>query len=234
MAGGTGLATALAALKGHAAAVAVVGTLVVGGSAAAVAVTTGAVHLPGSSTTQGSHGKSTETATNNTAAACANNGDAQRLADLFAPMFDSADSAKQSICTLFVGSDGHTVGFGEVQQALEITAAIEVNGGATDCLTSPAAHGQGTPTTHGKPAGTPTPQGGSSGFSVPTSTTATTMSIVKQIFAAEQHGTPLALLAQACGASHAGGSGQPTETPGAGAKPTGTPGARPTGTPGHP
>jgi hypothetical protein len=230
MAGGTGLATALAAIKGHAVAVAVVGTLVVGGSAATVAVTTGAVHLPGTPTNQqGSHGKATETTTNNTAAACANSGDAQRLAGLFAPMFDSADSAKQSICTLFVGNDGHAVGFGEVRQALEITAVIEANGGASDCLTNPAAHGQGTPTTHGKPEATTTPHGGSSGFSAPTSTTATTMSIVQQVLSAEQHGTPLALLAQACGAAQAvgnpgtSGRGEPTGTPGSGAKPTETP-----------
>jgi hypothetical protein len=42
MASGSGLATALAALKGHAVAVAVVGTLVVGGGATAAAVATDA------------------------------------------------------------------------------------------------------------------------------------------------------------------------------------------------
>lgn len=230
MAAGTGLATALAALKGHAVAVAVVGTLVVGGGAAAVAVTTGTVQLPGATTQHGAHGKATETVTGHTSAACANSGDAQRLANLFGPMFDSADSAKQSICTLFVGSDGHAVGFGEVQQSLEITAAIEANDGATDCLTGPGAHGQGTPTTHGRPTGTPGLQGGQPSFSVPTSTTATTMDIVSQVLAAEHHGTPLALLAQSCGAAQAMGnpgsssSGKPTGTPGSGAKPTGTPG----------
>lgn len=222
MAGSTGLATALAVVKGHAVALAVVGTLVLGGGAAAVAVTTGAVHVPGGTTQQVVHGTATGTSSSSTLAACTKSGDAQRLADLFAPMFDSKDSAKQSICTLFVGSDGHAVGFGEVQQVLEITAAIELNGGAADCLTTAGTHGQGTPTTKGKPAVTPFAGTGTPSFTAPTSTTAVTMDTVKQVFAAAKQGTPLAQLALNCGASHATGN------PG-----TSDPGQL-TGTPGHP
>ena len=237
MAAGTGLATALAALKAHAAAVAVIGTLVVGGGAAAVA--TGAVTLPGASAQhQTTHNdathtaSSTEAATGNTAAACAASGDTQRLVAAFAPMFDSKASAQQSICSLFVGSDGHTLGFGQIQQALEITAAIESNGGSTACLTGPATHGQGTPTDKGKPTGTPgSNNNGQPSFSAPTATTATTMSLVKRVLDTAQSGTPLAQLAQSCGA------GQVTGNPSAGSGPTGqpegTPGAKPTGTPGH-
>lgn len=240
MAAGTGLATALAALKAHAVAVGVIGTLVVGGGAAA-AVATGAVQLPGASSQhQTSHvdathtASSTEAATGHTAAACAASGDTQRLVDAFSPMFDSKDSAQQSICSLFVGSDGHVLGFGEVQQALEITAAIEGNGGSTACLTGTDMHGKGTPTTKGKPTGTPGTAGGQSSFTAPTSTTATTMSLVKQVLDASQHGVPLARLAQNCGAGHVTGnpgSGSGSGTPD---QPEGTPGAKPTGTPGHP
>jgi hypothetical protein len=234
MASGSGLATALAALKGHAVAAAVVGTLVVGGGAAVVAVTTGAVHLPGAATTQGQdNGKATEApdkATPHTAAACANSGDAARLATIFAPMFGGGTSgtsaAKTEICTLFVGSDGHAFGFGEVQQVLEITAAIEANGGKTACLTGSDSHGQGNG------------NGGQPSFTAPTSDAGTTDSIIGKVLKAVQDGTPLAQLAQNCDAPHATGNpgsgdghGQPTGTPGA--RPTGTPGAKPTGTPGH-
>lgn len=234
MAAGTGLATALAAVKAHAAAV-VIGALVVGGGAAAVA--TGAVQLPGASSQhQTAHGAAIKTEspsateTGHSAAACATNGDADRLAATFASMFDSKDSAKQSICSLFVGADGHPLGFGEVQQTLEITAAIEANGGSTACLASTDTHGQGTPTDKGKPTGTPGSAAGQPNFTVPTSTTATTMSLIKQVLGAEQHGVPLAQLAQSCDAGHATGN------PGSGndGRPTGTPGAKPTGTPGHP
>ena len=103
MASGSGLATALAALKGHAVTVAVVGTLVVGGGATAAAVATGTVHVPGLNAPQDNGGTTAR------AAACANNGDAQRLATIFAPMFDTKASAQDAICTLFVGADGHRV-----------------------------------------------------------------------------------------------------------------------------
>jgi len=227
MASGTGLATALAALKGHAAAVAVVGTLIVGGGAAAVGVTTGAVHIPGTnSSTQ--HGNDSG-GTSARQAACANNGDAQRLAATFAPMFGGDKAAAQTnICVLFVGTDGHAVGLGEIQQALEITAAIETNGGSTACLSGSSTSDHGSQ------------NGGQPSFTAPTSSTATTMGLVKQVFAAVQHGTALGKLAQDCGATPVTGSpgsgsgdhGQPTGTPGG--KPTGTSGARPTGTPGRP
>ena len=230
MASGSGLATALAALKGHAVAVAVVGTLVVGGGATAAAVATGAVHVPGVTTQQSQNENGGNTAR---AAACAHNGDAQRLAGIFAPMFDG-DTAKaqEQICTLFVGSDGHARGFGEVQQALEITAAIERKGDDA-CLTDAATHG--TPTTKGKPPTAGTPAAGQQTFTAPSATKGDTMAIVAKVFAAVQSGTPLGKLAQQCDATHitgnpGGGQGQPEGTPEA--KPTGTPGARPTGTPG--
>jgi hypothetical protein len=241
MASGSGLATALAALKGHAVAAAVVGTLVVGGSAAAaVAVTTGVVQLPGAATLHGQNGNATEapnSATPHTAAACANSGDAARLAAIFAPMFGGGaagtSAAQTEICTLFVGSDGHAFGFGEIQQVLEITAAIEANGGKTACLTGSAAHGQGSGNS-GQPS-----------FTAPSSGADATMTIIGDVRKAVQQGTPLAQLARDCDAAHVtgnpgGGQGQPTGTPGAkptgtpGAKPTGTPGAKPTGTPGRP
>src|SRR5262245_48452882 len=100
MASGSGLVTALAALKAHAVAVAVVGTLVGGGGATAAAVATGAVHVPGVNAPQQSQNENGGTTAR--AAACANNGDAQRLADIFAPMFDGdAAKAQEQICTLF-------------------------------------------------------------------------------------------------------------------------------------
>lgn len=236
MASGTGLAAALAALKAHAAAAVVIGTVVVG-SGAVAAVATGAVQLPSATTRQlSSHGNATQTASETTsatahsAAACAASGDAQRLANAFAPMFDSKASAQQSICTLFVGTDGHPLGFGEVQQVLEITAAIEVNSGSTTCLAGAGAHGKGTPATKGKPSDTPGAQGGQPSITVPTSTTATTMSLAKQVLDAAHHGAPLASLAQSCGAGHVTGNAGSGTT----GRPTGTPGAKPTGTPGRP
>jgi hypothetical protein len=213
MASGTGLAAALAALKGHTVAVVVAGAVVVG-SGAAAAVATGAVQLPGASpqhqSTHVTHSDATKTdgpsETSHSAAACAASGDAERLATAFASMFDSKNSAQQSICALFEGTDGHPLGFGEVQQALEITAAIEQHGGSTACLTSTDAHGQGTPPTKGKPTGTPGAGGGQPTLTIPTSTTATTMSLVKQVLDAEQHGTPLAKLAESCDAGHLTGN----------------------------
>jgi len=238
MASGSGLATALAALKGHAVAVAVVGTLVVGGGATAAAVATGTVHVPGVNAPQQDNGGTTARA-----AACASNGDAQRLATIFAPMFaGDAAKAQEQICTLFVGADGHAVGFGEIQQALEITAAIEHNGGDDACLTGGATT-HGTPTTKGKPPTAGTPAAGQQTFSAPSATTSETMTIVDKVFDAAQQGIPLGQLAKQCDAIHVtseGDEGQkpegtpeakPTGTPGA--KPTGTPGAKPTGTPGQ-
>jgi len=238
MASGSGLATALAAIKGHAAAAAVIGTLVVGGGAATVAVTTGAVHVPGIA----SHDTGPDNQSTPHAQACANNGDATRLAAIYAPMFGgSTTDARQAICTLFSGSGGHAYGLGEVQLILETTAAIERNGNAS-CLTAPSAHG--TPTQTGRPA-TPgnsghagTPTAGPSSATIPSSGTANTAGIIGQVTAAAQNGTPLAQLAHDCGATPTTGNptggtdqGQPTTTPGA--RPSETPGAKPTGTPGH-
>jgi hypothetical protein len=243
MASGSGLATALAALKGHAVAVAVVGTLVVGGGATAAAVATGTVHVPGVNAPQQSQNENGGTTAR--AAACANNGDAQRLAGIFAPMFDGKTAnAQEQICTLFVGSDGHARGFGEIQQALEITAAIEHNGDDA-CLTGGATHGtptaHGTPTTKGKPPTAGTPAAGQPTFTAPPASSSATMAIITKVLDAADHGTPLAELAKLCGASHVtggGDQGQPEGTPEAkptgtpGEKPEGTPGAKPTGTPG--
>jgi hypothetical protein len=228
MASGSGLATALAVLKGHAVAVAVVGTLVVGGGAAAVvAVTTGTVQLPGAATLHGQNGKATEapdtatphTATPHTAAACATSCDTARLASIFAPMFGGdTGTAQTDICTLFVGSDGHAFGFGEIQQTLEIAAAIEANGGKTACLTGSASHGQGSGNS-GQPS-----------FTAPSSGAAATMTIVGEVRKAVQQGTPLCAARPAV--RRGARDGQSRRLPGA--KPTGTPGAKPTGTPGRP
>jgi hypothetical protein len=241
MASGSGLATALAALKGHAVAVAVVGTLVVGGGATAAAVATGTVHVPGVNTHQQENGGTTARA-----AACVNNGDAQRLAGIFAPMFDGDKAiAQENICTLFVGANGHARGFGEIQQALEITAAIE-HSGDDACLTGGTTHGtpttHSTPTTKGKPPTAGTPAAGQQTFTAPSATTSDTMAIVNKVLDTTEQGTPLGKLAQQCGATYVTGSGgdqgQPQGTPEAkptgtpGAKPEGTPGAKPTGTPG--
>jgi hypothetical protein len=235
MASGSGLATALAALKGHAVAVAVVGTLVVGGGATVAAVATGTVHVPGVNSPHQDNGGTTARA-----AACATNGDAQRLAAIFAPMFagDKAQ-AQEQICTLFVGANGHARGFGEIQQALEISAAIERNGGDAACLTDAVSHG--TPTSKGKPPTAGTPAAGQPTFTAPSATTSATMAIVTKVLDAADQGMPLAQLANQCGATHVTGGGdqgqpegtpeaKPTHTPEG--KPTGTPGAKPTGTPG--
>lgn len=259
MASGSGLATALAALKAHALTTAVVGTLVVGGGAATVGVATGVVQVPGISTHQGS-----DTADTQRAQSCTTNGDAARLAAIYAPMFDgSATSAQQTICTLFAGSGGHAYGMGDVQLILETTAAIERNGNDTACLsasstassTASSAHGQ--PTETGKPAnpgnGGNAGNGGNSGnaggggaasATIPTATASGTTTIINAVIAADGHGTPLAQLARACGATpttgnpnggtdQGQGQGQPATTPGAGANPGATPGGKPTGTPGQ-
>jgi hypothetical protein len=227
MASGSGLATALAALKGHAVAVAVVGALVVGGGATAAAVATGNVHVPGVTTQQHSQNESANENGGTTArtAACADNGDAQRLAGIFAPMFgNSKDNAQKEICTLFVGTDGHARGFGEIQQALEVTAAIERSGDKGACLTEDTTHG--TPTTKGKPPTAGTPAAGQPTFTAPSATTSATLAIVTKILDAANHGTPLAELAQRCSATHVTGGGDQGQPEGAPeAKPTRTPGA---------
>jgi len=235
MASGSGLATALAALKGHAVAVAVIGTLVVGGGAAAAAVATGTVHVPGVNSPQQDNGGTTART-----AACVTNGDAQRVAAIFAPMFGGDKTvAQDDICTLFVGANGHARGFGEIQQALEITAAIEHNGDNDACLSSTTTHG--TPTSKGKPPTAGAPAAGQPTFTAPSSSASNTMAIVTKVFAAAEQGTPLAELANQCGATHVTGGGdqgqpegtpeaKPTHTPEG--KPTHTPEGKPTGTPG--
>lgn len=237
MASGSGLATALAAIKGHAAA-AVIGTLIVGGGVATVAVTTGAVEVPGIST----HHTGDDNQATPRAQACTNNGDVARLAAIYAPMFaGSTSDAQTEICKLFAGSGGHAFGLGEVQLILETTAAIERSGNAS-CLSGSTTHGQ--PTATGKPA-TPgnsghagTPAAGPPSATMPSSTAAHTTGIIDQVTAAAQGGRPLAQLAHDCGATPTTGNpnggtdhGQPTTTPGG--RPTETPGAKPTGTPGH-
>jgi hypothetical protein len=241
MASGSGLATALAAVKGHAVAAAVISTLVVGGGAATVAVATGTVHVPGVHT----HDTGSDNQTTQRAQACTTNGDAARLAAIYAPMFGGSTTAtQQAICKLFAGSGGHAYGLGEMQLILETTAAIERNGNAS-CLTASSAHGK--PTETGKPA-TPgnsgnsghagTPAAGQPSATIPSATAAHTTGITDQVTAAAQSGTPLAQLAHDCGATPTTGNpnggtdhGQPTTTPGA--RPSETPGDKPTGTPGH-
>lgn len=230
MSAGSTLASLLTAVKANAAAVAVAGAVVVGGGAAAVAVTTGAVHLPGQRT-EATH---TPDATAGAAArlqACANNGDASRLADVYAPMFGgSKATATTDICKLFAGTT-HAYGFGEVQQMLDIAATIEHNGGSAACLSTPLATA-----TPGKPG-----DAGQPSFTAPSSDESTTMGLIDTIMKDNANGTSLAHLASNCSVPHRPGSagtgsgtpdGQPEGTPGG--KPTGTPGAKPTGTPGHP
>lgn len=267
MATGSGVGAAvLTALKAHLAAVAIGATVVVGGGAAAAAVATGAIHPPSQASagqadkTPGA--RATQAANDKTARAnaCNNNGDAKQLASVYANMFQSGGSgtsaeqtALHDICAIFVGTDGHAVGFGEIRQALDIAAAIEThtatNASASNCLTAARTDGK----SDGKPEGTPgasqSASAGQPSFTAPTADEAATTGLVKSIFDKVSHGTPLAELARACGVSsvpgtagsgagdngdNGGGDGKPTGTPGA--RPTGTPGARPTGTPGsgHP
>jgi len=253
MATGSGVgATVLTALKAHLAAVAIGATVVVGGGAAAAAVATGAIHPPAQASTthsdktpgtQATHAAQGETARAN---ACADNGDAKRMASVYANMFQSGGSgtsaeqtALHDICAIFVGTDGHAVGFGEIRQALDITAAIETrtatNANASNCLT--------TGRTDGKPEGTPgASQSASAGqptFTAPTADEATTTGLIKSIFDKVSHGTPLERLASACdvpAVPGTAGGGSSGDNGGDHGKPTGTPGARPTGTPGsgHP
>ncbi len=254
MASSSALATVLGALKGHAVAVAVASTVLVGGGAAA-AVATGTIHLPGqasasaqdAATATHTHtpgADATSGAAARQAACSQHNGDAQRLASVYGPLFKGdATSAQDEICTLFVGSDGHAVGFGEVQQMLDIAAAIETNKGTGACLTTPlAASPAATP---GKPADTGKPANvGQPSATIPTQAApGTTMKLLLQI-QQDAKTSPLAQLAANCGASlrpaDAGtgtGTGNGNGNQGAAtpaAKPTGTPDARPTGTPGHP
>lgn len=258
MATGTGVgATVLTALKAHLAAVAIGATVVVGGGAAAAAVATGAIHSPAQASStahadktpdaQATHGAQGETARAN---ACANNDDAKHMASVYANMFrpasGSGKSAEQTaqadICAFFAGSDGHAVGFGEIRQALDIAAAIEMNmaskhsdtATASACLAADPATGNSADAGNSATSGQPS-------FTAPTADEATTLGILKSVFDKMSHGTPLAQLARACGVPAApgtAGSGGSSsgDNGGAHGKPTGTPGARPTGTPGsgHP
>jgi hypothetical protein len=250
MASGSGLATALAAVKAHAVAATIIGAVIVGGGAATAAVATGTVQVPGISHNTGSDTGSNNDTTGRTTA-CANNGDASRLAAIYAPMFSSKADAQTAICDLFAGTfrdaSGHTYGpygLGQVQLILETTAAVESNGNA--CLTASTAHGQ--PTVTGKPAdpghsgsaGTPAAgQSNQSNSAVPsTKNTSTTEGFMGDVIAADAHGTPLAQLAHDCGAVTATGNpdagSNATETPdnqSSSHEPTHTPGAEPTGTP---
>ncbi|HST87743.1 MAG TPA: hypothetical protein VLJ14_05135 [Ktedonobacterales bacterium] len=254
MATGSGVgATVLTALKAHLAAVAIGATVVVGGGAAAAAVATGAIH-PAAQASAAQSGKTpgaqaTHAATQGETAranACDKNGDAKRMASVYANMFQSGGSgtsaeqtALHDICALFVGTDGHAVGFGEIRQALDIAAAIETrtaaNASASNCLTAGR--------TDGKPEGTPgasqSASAGQPSFTAPTADEATTTGLVKSIFDKVSHGAPLEQLARACGVPSVpgtAGSGGSGDNGGGNGKPTGTPGARPTGTPGagHP
>jgi type II secretory pathway pseudopilin PulG len=130
------------------------------------------------------------------------NGDAARLADIYAPMFDgNTSTAQQLICTAFVDAGGHAFGFGEVQRVLDITATIEKNGGSTACmiaLSSPGPQGTpGTPTLTGTP--TPTsPSSSQASWTVPSASSATTMAILKQVQQALDTGVTLEQLVHSC------------------------------------
>jgi len=216
----------LAALKTKAAAAVIAGAVVVGGGATAVAVTTGAVHLPGQTTTtaqqNGQHTGDTKDGGDARAQACATNGDAQKLADTYKAMFGgSAKDAQDAICQVFVNANGgHAVGLGEIRQALDLAAWIESKGGATTCLTSDPVHGDSSGASNGTGSGDSGDHGksgdhgsssganGSSGantggqatLTIPSASTATTESVLKAIFAAEKPDRPIALMVQACGA----------------------------------
>ncbi len=229
-AGSTTLSTLLAGLKAHAGAAAVAGAVVVGGGAAAAAVATGAVHLP--------QGNSSAPSTATQIANCAShNGDAASLAGTYKSMFGgNTATATTDICTIFVGTSGRHFGFGEVRQILDIAAAIEVSG-SDACLTS--ASSSSSSTDHGKPTATPSRSGGDHGrptvtpgsssgdhggstgqptLKIPSASASTTMADVQAILKADPQGTPLARLAQACGApvgtdSSSSGGSQPDATP---------------------
>lgn len=235
MASGTVASTVLAALKTKAAAAVLAGAVVVGGGATAVAVTTGAVHLPGHSTTTTTtqqDGKSDQSTQDGRAQACADNGDAKKLAGDYKAMFGGDETAaRNAICQIFIDKGSHAVGFGEIRQALDLAAWIESKGGSTACLTAtptngnsadagtPAAtgdHGKptstpgnsgdhGKPTDPGKPTSTPgqEPTGEKAQLSIPSASAATTQSVLKAIFDAEKAGTPIEKQARACDAPHA-------------------------------
>lgn len=215
MASGTGLAALLSTIKANAVAVAVAGTVVVGGGAAAVAVTTGAVHLPNQASATHTP-DSTDTADSAAArqAACTtHNGDATRLAQDYAPKLFGSDNAaaQKEICTLFVGTNGRAFGFGEVRQMLDIAAAVETSAKSNTSNKSCTLQ-----------------------FTAPTTTDAQAQStaadaLLTQIMTTVAGGTPLQQIGENCGLTH-GDNGQN----GTGGKPAGTPGAKPTGTPGHP
>ncbi len=210
MASGTTLSTLLATLKANAAAIAVAGTVVVGGGVATAAVATGAVHLPGQASTSATPSASaTQSAAARQAACMQHNGDATRLAQQYdSKLFGGSTSADESaaqteICTLFVGVNGRAFGLGEVQQMLDLAVALE----------APNAN---------------TPK------ACPLSTSGGVDALLNTEMTDVANGTPIERLASECGASPggSGATGQPEGTPGA--KPTGTPGAEPTETPGKP
>lgn len=223
MSAGSTLASLLTAVKANAAAVAVAGAVVVGGGAAAVAVTTGAVHLPAHGT-EATHTPDATAAAARLAACSGHNGDAQRLASVYAPMFGGDTKvATNDICSLFVGKDGHAFGFGEIQQVLDIAASVERHGNNSTCLTKPlATPDPGKPTNAGQPS-----------FTAPAAAADGTMALIGTIMT-DAKTTPLEQLARNCNVPHqpdsagTGGSGAGQ----GGGKPEGTPGAKPTGTPG--
>lgn len=164
MASGTASAV-LAALKTKAAAAVLAGTVVVGGGATAVAVTTGAIQLPGHSTVSAQDG--TKDQSDDRKQACAKNGDATQLAGDYKSMFGGDQTAaRDAICQIFVDNGEHAVGFGKIRQALNLAAWIESKGGSTACLTAAPTNGNSS-SDHGQPTGTP---GSSDDHGKPTST----------------------------------------------------------------
>lgn len=194
MASGTAAAV-LAALKTKAAAAVLASAVVVGGGATAVAAATGAVHLPGQTTTT-HHDTSDQSAQDGRTKACADNGEAKQLAADYKAMFGGSESAaKSAICQIYVDKGEQAVGFGKIRQALNLAAWIESKGGSTACLTATPANGNSAGD-HGQPTGTP---GSTGDHGQPTGTPG----------AGGDHGKPTSTPGSA--ADHA----KPTSTPGA-------------------
>ena len=154
MASGTAAAV-LAALKTKAAAAVLASAVVVGGGATAVAAATGAIQLPGHSTTTTQHDTSDQSAQDGRTKACADNGDAKKLASDYKAMFGGDEAAaKSAICQIYVDKGEQAVGFGKIRQALNLAAWIESKGGSTACLTATPTNGNSAGD-HGQPTGTP-------------------------------------------------------------------------------
>src|SRR5262249_17359887 len=160
------------------------------------------IHLPGQGNAQHDTHDQDNSQDNDRAKACADNGDAKRLAATYASMFDhSAQKAQDSICAIFVNKDGgNAIGFGEIRQALDIAATLASKGGGKACRTAAPDHGNsgnaGKPSDPGQPA-TPGNSGNessnqSSTPTIPSASADDTNALLKAILDAREHGTSLA------------------------------------------